>query len=406
MNKQYLYIEPYTLFFEKDKKVLLYNTMDQKFTLIEVDGSLSPIVEKLKEQKCIEILPSQLENKSINRFVEELRAGFNGDILPGSANEVAPAVFHPVINNQRDFERLKKVNAFEIDGQIMNYLEEIYIYLNGMDNNNDDFPVYQQIPSYYNKKLEIDTERLIYWLKTINDFQVSQINLLGGDVLAHSGVHRVINVLLSKALAVNLYYKYDLFKEEYISLVNDSFKSFFWVIPVRELKRDFLEKTLVWSRQLPLVHWLFLITSEEEYYIAETFIEENGLALAEMKPVFTGDNLSFFQDVVFMDEADIQGMGLIKREVYVNQKVNRNDFGRLTVLPTGDIYANPNFPYIGKIGDERVHSMIYREMIEGHSWLRIRNQEPCCSCIYQWFCPSPSNYELAIGRPNLCHIKS
>lgn len=221
MNKQYLYIEPYTLFFEKDKKVLLYNTMDQKFTLIEVDGSLSPIVEKLKEQKCIEILPSQLENKSINRFVEELRAGFNGDILPGSANEVAPAVFHPVINNQRDFERLKKVNAFEIDGQIMNYLEEIYIYLNGMDNNNDDFPVYQQIPSYYNKKLEIDTERLIYWLKTINDFQVSQINLLGGDVLAHSGFHRVINVLLSKALAVNLYYKYDLFKEEYISLVNE-----------------------------------------------------------------------------------------------------------------------------------------------------------------------------------------
>lgn len=50
--------------------------------------------------------------------------------------------------------------------------------------------------------------------------------------------------------------------------------------------------------------------------------------------------------------------------------------------------------------------MIYREMIEGHSWLRIRNQEPCCSCIYQWFCPSPSNYELAIGRSNLCHIKS
>ena len=95
MNKQYLYIEPYTLFFEKDKKVLLYNTMDQKFTLIEVDGSLSHIVKKLKEQKCIEILPSQLENKSINRFVEELRACFNGDILSGSANEVAPAVFHP-----------------------------------------------------------------------------------------------------------------------------------------------------------------------------------------------------------------------------------------------------------------------------------------------------------------------
>ena len=52
MNKQYLYIEPYTLFFEKDKKVLLYNTMDQKFTLIEVDGSLSPIEKNLKNKSA------------------------------------------------------------------------------------------------------------------------------------------------------------------------------------------------------------------------------------------------------------------------------------------------------------------------------------------------------------------
>jgi len=25
--------------------------------------------------------------------------------------------------------------------------------------------------------------------------------------------------------------------------------------------------------------------------------------------------------------------------------------------------------------------------------------------VYQWLCPPPSNYEIAIERPNLCHIK-
>lgn len=58
MNKQYLYIEPYTLFFEKDKKVLLYNTMDQKFTLIEVDGSLSHIVKNLKNKSALRYYPA------------------------------------------------------------------------------------------------------------------------------------------------------------------------------------------------------------------------------------------------------------------------------------------------------------------------------------------------------------
>ena len=52
-----------------------------------------------------------------------------------------------------------------------------------------------------------------------------------------------------------------------------------------------------------------------------------------------------------------------------------------------------------------IYEIISKELEEGRSWLRIRNQAPCNTCLYQWFCPSPSNYEIAIGRPNLCHVK-
>lgn len=40
------------------------------------------------------------------------------------------------------------------------------------------------------------------------------------------------------------------------------------------------------------------------------------------------------------------------------------------------------------------------------AWRRIREEEPCNLCLYQYLCPSPSNYEAVIGKTNLCHVKS
>jgi pseudo-rSAM protein len=74
-------------------------------------------------------------------------------------------------------------------------------------------------------------------------------------------------------------------------------------------------------------------------------------------------------------------------------------------MPNGDTYANINYPSLGNIATHSIHEMLYKEMNEGKSWFRIRDQAPCNNCVYQWLCPSPSNYEMAIGRPNLCHVK-
>jgi pseudo-rSAM protein len=73
-------------------------------------------------------------------------------------------------------------------------------------------------------------------------------------------------------------------------------------------------------------------------------------------------------------------------------------------MPDGYVYANVNDLHLGIINDSP-YSLVYREFIDGKSWLNIRKQAPCADCIYQWLCPSPSNYETVIGKPNLCHIK-
>jgi uncharacterized protein len=58
---------------------------------------------------------------------------------------------------------------------------------------------------------------------------------------------------------------------------------------------------------------------------------------------------------------------------------------------------------LGHIQDDRVE-LDFDYIAAGESWVRVRNQKPCVDCIYQWLCPSPSNYEIVIRKPNLCHI--
>ena len=157
-------------------------------------------------------------------------------------------------------------------------------------------------------------------------------------------------------------------------------------------------------KQLP-ISFIFLVRSEEDYEHATSCIERNELANIEITPIYTEDNLSFFEDNLYMDEEDISEIELSKREVFVRQKLNIFSFGNLIILPDDKIYANLNAPSIGNI-KETPHSIVYRELTEGKSWLKIRNEQPCCDCIYQWLCPSPSNYEAVIGKPNLCFIEN
>ena len=152
------------------------------------------------------------------------------------------------------------------------------------------------------------------------------------------------------------------------------------------------------------VNYTFLVTSEREYESAMEFEGKYGLEHTDIVPVYTGNNLSFFEECLYMDEEGIQDIALDKRDVFIRQKLNVQDFGRLTIMTDGKVYANPNRSAIGHIG-ETPHALVYREITEGSSWLRIRDQKPCCDCIYQWLCPSPSHYEDVIGKPNLCSVK-
>ena len=93
-----------------------------------------------------------------------------------------------------------------------------------------------------------------------------------------------------------------------------------------------------------------------------------------------------------------------KNIIYKRQQINVHDFGKLTIDSQGNVFANINNSKIGNISED-LTQIIYNELHSGISWKRIRNNEPCNNCIYQYICPSPSNYEQVIGKNNLCTIK-
>ncbi|EXY58910.1 TIGR04150 pseudo-rSAM protein, partial [Bacteroides fragilis] len=345
-----------------------------------------------------------LQTQTVSFWVNRLRETFNGDILPFSDGSVPPAIFPPFINNQRDFERLNTYEWVEKDNQVMNYLEEIYLYLNGCEEEDDS--IWKQIPSYLCSDKEMDSRKLLQWLDGCIDKQISQVYLLGGDVLMYKDLNEIWGMLEQKSMSIQLYYRYDLFTENHKKLLNATIGQLTFVVPMWKFDEELfssLSRTVEGIEQNK--RWLFLITSDNEYELAEQLVSKYSLESRSIRPVYKEDNLSFFKDAVYLEETDICNTCLEKRDFYVSQKINKNDFGRLTVLPDDKIYANVNHAEIGVMEKDTIASVLYKEMTEGHSWLRIRDQKPCCDCIYQWLCPSPSNYELAIGKPNLCHVK-
>ena len=158
------------------------------------------------------------------------------------------------------------------------------------------------------------------------------------------------------------------------------------------------------EKQIPF-HWIYLISSEKQYEDLEKLETKYGNEYVEVHLIYTGDNLPFFEENVYLAEEDILQSNYDKQDIFAHQVMNTNFWGRLSVLPDGKVYSNLNHPPLGTLKD-RVYDLIVDEMKSKRTWRWIRDEvSPCKDCLFRYLCPSPSNYELVIGKPNLCHVK-
>lgn len=372
-------IEPYVFVNVTNKSVLLYNTLDGVTIESDKNEVIKLFRELLHEENCGVVLLTneRYQQKDVNDFIRELRYNYMGDIIDVTFSKCKPVQLLPYFNYPDKFEIYKRHNFSSLKNVLEN-LSEISIHVNSTTN----------------------VTKLITFFESIPGSPI--FNLIGNmwEVPKYSELLSYLDQHLSPKNMVCSY--------KNLIALQPAFKNdFSYRILVHfPIDKQLWENTkhVLLSQTLP-VDYVFNISSEEECQQAEKIIEECQIERYRLNPIYTGDNMHFFEDNVFLTKEEILSTSMTIKDFFARKAINIYDFGKIIILPNGDAYANLNHPILGNIYRNSIYEIVHKEVDAGKSWFRIRNLAPCTDCIYQWLCPPPSDYEIAIGRMNLCHVK-
>lgn len=358
-------IEPYVYIGLTNQRILLYNTLDGE----TIESDQVEIIELLQETL-------QKENYGVVLLTEERYQ--NKNIITLSSGR--PVQLLPFFNFKipNKFEIYKKHNFYSYRNASKNIFE-ISIHVNNETEITKLIPFLQSAPD----KL---TFNIIGNIKSVTN---------SSELLSFFNQHPALKKIVCSYTD--------------IPSLDPIFNSkFSYRISVK-----FPIDLDLWRKSLQILHsqtfsyiYIFEISSEDDCQQAEQLIEKFMIEKYQIYPVYTGRNLAFFEKNIFLNKEDILSESISIKDIFANQAVNFYDFGKINIMPNGDVYANVNHPALGNIDTHSIQEIVQKEVDEGKSWFRIRTQAPCTDCVYQWLCPPLSDYEIVIGRPNLCHVKN
>lgn len=410
METIWFYLEPYTFISEDKGCYMLYNSRDQKGISILKSESINILVRKLQNTEnmySVKLSKIDFEDENLYNFVQTVQKSGYGNMIDGKLEK--PIIMPPILNLQRSIERLREQDI-SLSNNILSYLHEVAIYVNGdcplnCKNCSNEFK--QHYCCTKSKNL-IDFDLLRDFLYSILYSKVS-VTILGGNIFQYANLKEVL-VILEKGNAVHTivsHWKNIPIESEILAhLSNSHFKLKILISdPYNIASILSLARILKLKNINP--YWEISITSLSEYEGAVNLVEQLNCLVDNVAiiPIYNGKNIRFFEEYIFMEEEEISTIQLNRRNIFALQVLNTNSFGKIFVSSNGKVYANMNEEAIGYIADP-IKEILCKEFERGTSWRRTRyNIEPCAHCRFKIICPSPSNYEIVIGRSNLCHIK-
>jgi pseudo-rSAM protein len=389
-----------------NSNALLYHTQSGA----AMESSAQPVLallQSLHEKKnlgAVYVEGQQLAREPYQSFIAEFCEKNMGGLADVEQVNEKPIQLMPILNVQREVEKLRKDRERSTGENILQYLLELNIYVNDA--------CQRQCPlcyTYFRQSIcctkhsepshGMSRQTLQKILAQIQYAPVGKLNILGGD-LSQCAFYEDLDMLLQPfGEHVHLWMHY-----ANAGNTGKFHAGFKYDIPVTMPIDEALFSAAFHRLKKEQTTYHFFITGEKEYQQAAQLPEKHAIAHYAMHPVYTGQNLSFFEEQVYMTKEDIFSKALSFREIFAHQKLNTHFFGSLTVLSNGDVHANVNSNKLGNVETDSILDLINKEMTANTAWRQIRNVAPCSGCLYQYLCPSPSDYEKAIGKPNLCHL--
>lgn len=338
-----------------------------------------------------------LQDREVNRWINEAVDKKCGYLIFETDIKNLPVSLKPILKVQDDVDYYKWQHKQGIDGNVIQNLHRLFFYTNGSEFGNELYGKQAIYPT--TDELTLDMEKIRWFAMNAKSSSfLSDISLIGNPLRIPKLLETVNELQNICPVTIHITVQ-DYLNElpqikEWLSIVHFDIL----VADYNRLEQLMEVRSKEWN-----IRYTFFVTSEKEYEIAIRCVDEYSLEEINIIPLYTGTNLSFFEECLYMDEGELQNIALSKREIFVRQTLNIFNFGTLFIKSDGNVYANVNDKPLGAI-DESPHNLVYRELTERKSWLGIRDKKPCCDCVYQWLCPSPSNYEMVMDKFNLCHI--
>lgn len=403
-KKYWFGILPHVYYARKGAKILLYNTSNGTY-IITSNPDVIDIVEEMHLKKNLGIVALtdfKLKNPVIGTFVQESCAKNICKLQKKEPNWPKPVQLMPVLNLQRDIDKLKKDPGRSVGEGIMDYLTDVTIVLNrncrhncpGCGNYNRQF----FHCSKDDKNTELAADALIEFLETIRYVPLRRLAFTGGDIFSYSQWDKLKPYLDDNGIRPVLGIHYQNITKVGLTRMQD--------YPLEIFVTSSVDKAILFDTITLLdqrrAKYIFSVTSDGDCQTAEKIIEEHYIANFEFSPFFNNENSDFFEKQVFTSQEDILDSPISQRIIFARQKMNTNFFGHVLLLPDGDVKANSNGSTLGNIRHNHIAEMLERELASTESWRSTRSSKPCSECLFQYLCPSPSNYEIAMGRKNLC----
>lgn len=400
----WFYLETYTYLSSDEYNVLLYNTLSGKSFRIEAGHVLGKLLKEYEggDRKCLELTDDDLVADGVMSYIFSIRNLFMGDLIE-KRTDVPPFIFPFKLDFKLDSAKRLRFD-YSKDKRQLTYLKEVSFFPFLFDRVGDLSvdPYFYSLSGIFNETEFADNLHFIEEFIKVNPLFLN----LPDNVLDYPALMEGLGNMLNPQVTttINLHYSDRYSNDILLKAQNAGYKLNLYVDDAFPSSLSMLD---IWIQQIKYCSLdcviKFLIPSEESLVLAESRMENEAVENYQIVPYYNGDNIEFFKQFIYLDEEDILSARLDKQAIFRNQVLNSYDFGKINIFSDGDIYANLNFEKLGNVGVDSIADIICEELTSGKSWLRVRSEKPCCDCLYQWLCPSPSNYELAIGKTDLCN---
>ncbi len=399
---QYLfYLQPYTFIFSGIKKMIVYNSVNGKY----IEATNNAVKDILKELQipdkgyCVTITKEQARNREIISWIRSIRNSFSGDIIPVSFVDKKPFIIPPILRLYNNVEAIKKEGGQGLGEVILRNVNEVTFYLPG-DCNKNCINCYD-----YNKQFNhccnYKEKALVY-----NDYQSLFNNL---DACGVNKVNFVINDF-NNPIFQDIWENRgsNNFKKKYIFNIRNLSEEVISLFSVKDglciyVDNSYPTENLDKFKSLTVnlnIQWIHIIEDEKDM-VRVDFSEKTSIV-----PFFNKQNLALFENNVYITMDDLLESPIEKQTIFRRQALNENFFGKIFILPSGEAFSNMNGESLGNLKKVPLGQVVYNEFNDSKSWLLTRDAKTgnCFECQNRYLCPSISNYEMVIGKTNLCHM--